>query len=180
MKSRILIALLLIPALTFAQIKGKKSKKPFTTSQGTEYKVGDQVTLGTPSNENKFAFVYVKKSALSIANIKNAVNTVNNVKNLNVKNVNGVANTIKTASKLADNAIVDEAMSKLMGKAVSASYVEKNALDNSMVGKSFKIKQFKVYTDKDSGENIVHAILKGNGKNIAILLELAEKTGEIK
>jgi hypothetical protein len=179
MKTRILFALLLIPALTFAQIKGKKSKKPYKTPQGTEFKVGDKITLGKPSNGDKFAFVYVKKSALSIANIKNAVNTVNNVKNLNVNNVNSVTNAIKSANNLANNELIDEAVNKLIGQAVSASYVEKNALDTSMIGKTFKIKQFKVYTDKESGDQIVHAIAKGNGKSVAILLEFAEKTGEI-
>ena len=66
-----------------------------------------------------------------------------------------------------------------MGQAVSESYVSENALDDTMNGKTYKIKSFKVYTDKASGESIVHAIAKGNGQTVAILLEFAEKAGEI-
>jgi len=171
--------LTLVPMLAFAQIKGKKSKAPFTTSQGTEYKVGDVIQLGKPSNGEKFAFAYVKKSALSIGNIKKAMKSVQDVKNMNVSNVNSIANTVKSVNNLASNELADEAMSKLMMQAVSPSYVEKNALDTTMEGIKLKIKQFKIYTDKETGENIVHAIAKGKGKNVAVLLELAEKSGEI-
>ena len=170
---------MLVPMLTFAQIKGKKSKTPYKTLQGTEFKVGDVITLGAPSNDQKFAYAYVKKSTLSIGNIKKAMKSVKDVKNMNVSNVRNIANTVESVSSLANTELVDGAMSQLMGKAVSESYVEKNALDASMEGKKFKIKQFKIYTDKETGEQIVHALAKGNGKNIAVLLEFAEKTGEL-
>ena len=105
--------------------------------------------------------------------------SVQDVKNMNVSNVNSIANTVKSVNNLASNELADEAMSKLMMQAVSPSYVEKNALDTTMEGIKLKIKQFKIYTDKETGENIVHAIAKGKGKNVAVLLELAEKSGEI-
>jgi hypothetical protein len=179
MKTKILIMLTLVPMLAFAQIKGKKSKDAFTTSQGTEYKVGDVIKLGKASNGEKFAFAYVKKSALSIGNIKKAMKSVQDVKSMNVSNVSSITNTVNTVNNLANNELAEEAISKLMGKAVSPSYVEKNALDTSMEGKKLKIKQFKIFTDKETGETIVHAIAKGGGKNVAVLLELAEKSGEI-
>lgn len=180
MKSKILIMIMLVPMLTFAQIKGKKSKKPFTTSQGTEYKIGDVITLGTASNEDKFAYVYVKKSAFSIKNIAKAVKSVKDVKNMNVKNIKNISNTINKVNDLANSEIVSNAMTQLMGKAVSVDYVEKNALESTMKDSKFKIKNFKIYTDKATGEQIIHAIAKGGGKNVAILLDFAEKTGELK
>ena len=180
MKTKILILFMLAPMLTFAQIKGKKSKKPYTTSQGTEFKVGDVITLGKASSGEKFAYAYVKKSGLSIGNITKAVKSVKDVKNLNVSSVQNIANTVDNVNNLASNELVNSAMNQLMGQAVSESYVEENALDVAMEGKKLKIKQFKIYTDKDTGEQIIHAIAKGGGKNVAILLDFAEKTGELK
>ena len=66
-----------------------------------------------------------------------------------------------------------------LGQNYCTSHVSENALEASMKGSKFKIKSFKIYTDKDSGDTVVHAIAKGNGKKIAVLLEFAEKTGEI-
>lgn len=179
MKKSVIIMLLLAPMLVLAQVKGKKSKEAFTSSKGTKFKVGDVITLAKASNENKFAYAYVSKSMLSLKNITNAVNTVKDAKNINVNNINKLANNIETVNKLASNEIVSGAMAQLMGQAVSESYVTENALDDTFSGKKFKIKNFKVYTDKSTGESIVHAIAKGNGKTIAILLEFAEKLGEI-
>ena len=106
-------------------------------------------------------------------------NTLKDAKNLDVKNVNKLAQNLETVNKLASNEIVSGAMAQLIGQAVSESYVTANALESSQSGNKYKIKNFKVYTDKASGESIVHAIAKGNGKTVAILLDFAEKTGEI-
>ena len=179
MKKQILVMLLLAPMLVLAQVKGKKSKESFTTSNGTEFNVGDVVKLEKASNDDKFAFVYVNKSMLSLKNITKAVKAVKDAKNMDVTNVNKIANNLETVTNIANSEIVNGAMTQLMGQAVSKSYVEENALDLSMEGKKFKIKQFKVYTDKNTGDSIVHAIAKGNGKTVAVLLEFAEKTGEI-
>jgi hypothetical protein len=179
MKKQILVMLLLAPMLVLAQVKGKKSKESFTTSNGTEFNVGDVVKLEKASNDDKFAFVYVNKSMLSLKNITKAVKAVKDAKNMDVTNVNKIANNLETVTNITNSEIVNGAMTQLMGQAVSKSYVEENALDLSMEGKKFKIKQFKVYTDKNTGESIVHAIAKGNGKTVAVLLEFAEKAGEI-
>lgn len=179
MKKKVIIMLLLAPMLVIAQVKGKKSKKSFTTSSGTVFNVGDIIQLDKPSKEDKFAYVYVNKSMLSLKNITKAAQTLKDAKNLDVKNVNKLAQNLETVNKLASNEIVSGAMAQLIGQAVSESYVIENALDTSMEGKKFKIKQFKIYTDKNFGESIVHAIAKGNGKTVAVLLEFAEKAGEI-
>ncbi|KGL61849.1 hypothetical protein [Polaribacter sp. Hel1_85] len=179
MKKRILVMLLLAPMLLLAQVKGKKSKKSFTTSNGTEFNVGDIVKLEKASNGNKFAYAYVSKSMLSIKNITKAVKSVRDVKNMNVSSVQNISNTLDQVNNLASSELVSGAMAQLMGQAVSESYVSENALDTSVSGKKYKIKSFKVFTDKGSGESIVHAIAKGNGKTVAILLEFAEKAGEI-
>tara|TARA_X000000950_G_C13863088_1_gene639526 strand:- start:861 stop:1406 length:546 start_codon:yes stop_codon:yes gene_type:complete len=179
MKKNVIILLLLTPMLILAQVNGKKSKNPYKTSKGTEFKVGDVVKLETASNNDKFAYVYVNKSMLSLKNITKAVNTIKDAKNMNVKNVNNLASNLEKVNTLANNEIVSGAMSQLMGQAVSESYVTENALNTSDSGKKYKIKSFKVFTDKNSGNSIVHAIAKGNGKTIAILLDFAEKAGEI-
>lgn len=171
--------LLVAPVLAFGQVKGKKSKKAFKTSKGTEFKVGDVVTLGKASNKEKFAYVYVNKSMFSIGNIVKAVKTVKDVKNLDVNNVKNISNTLNKVSEIANSELVNKAMSQLMSQAVSESYVTKNALSKDMAGSKFKIKYFKIYTDKDTGDKVVHAIAKGNGKKVAILLEFAEKTKEL-
>lgn len=171
--------LLLAPMLMLAQVKGKKSKKDFKTSTGTVYKVGDKITLAKASNKDKFAFAYVSKSMFSLKNITKVVKSARDIKNMDVSNVNNIANNLETVNNLASNEMVSGAMAQLMGKVVSEKYVTENALDASLSGKTYKIKRFKIFTDKVSGEAIVHAIAKGNGKTIAILLEFAEKTGEI-
>ena len=171
--------LLLAPMLMVAQVKGKKSKKAFTTSKGTVFNVGDVVKLNKASSQNKFAYAYVNKSMFSLKNITKAVKSVRDVKNMDVKNVSNLANNLETVSKIANSEVVNSAMTQLMGQSVSESYVSENALDSTMEGKKFKIKSFKVYTDKDTGDSIVHAIAKGNGKTVAILLEFAEKAGEL-
>lgn len=179
MKRVTLVMLLLTPMLILAQVKGKKSKKSFKTSNGTEFNVGDMIQLQKASNKDKFAYAYVSKSMFSLKNITKAVNTVRDAKNMDVKNVNKLANNLETVTSLANSEIVSGAMAQLMGQAVSESYVTENALEGTLSGKKYKIKSFKIYTDKNSGESIVHAIAKGNGKTIAVLLEFAEKMGEI-
>lgn len=176
MKTRILVMLLLTPMLILAQVKGKKSKSAFTTTSGTEFKVGETITLKKASNSDKFAFAYVNKSGLSIGNALKAARSLKNLKNGNVSNL---STTINAVNSIASSGLLDGTMSKLMNKAVSSKYVSENALDASLSNKSFKIKNFKIYKDKKSGEKIVHAIAKGNGKTVAILLEFAEKAGEI-
>ncbi len=179
MKKSVIIMLLLTPMLVLAQVKGKKSKSPFKTTKGTEFKVGDVIKLEKASNEDKFAYAYVNKSILSLKNITKAVKSVREIKNMDVKNINNIANNLETVNKLANNEVVSSAVAQLIGQAVSENYVSENALDATLSGKKYKIKSFKVYTDKDSGESIVHAIAKGNGKTIAVLLDFAEKAGEI-
>ena len=179
MKKRILVMLLLAPMLIFAQVKGKKSKKTFTTSSSTEFNVGDVVTLKNASNNDAYAYAYISKSALSLGNVMKAVKSVRNVKNLDVKNLDNISNTLDKVNNLANSELVNNAMSQLIGKAVSSKYVDENALNASLSGKRYKIKSFKIYTDKSSGNKIVHAIAKGNGQSVAILLDLAEKVGEI-
>lgn len=179
MKKQILVMLLLAPMLVLAQVKGKKSKKPFTTSSGTEYQVGDVIQLKKASNTDKFAYVYIYKSGFSLKNITKVVKSVRDVKNLDVSSVQNISNTLDNVNTIANSELVSNAMSQLMGRAVSEKYVEENALSSSKESSKYKIKSFKIYTDKDTGETIVHAIAKGRGKKVAILLEFAEKTGEI-
>jgi hypothetical protein len=176
MKTRILVMLLLAPMLILAQVKGKKSKNAFTTTSGTEFKVGEMITLKKASNSDKFAFAYVNKSGLSIGNALKAARSLKNLKNGNVSNL---STTINAVNSIASSGLLDGTMSKLMNKAVSSKYVSENALDATLSKTSYKIKNFKIYKDKKSGEKIVHAIAKGNGKTVAILLEFAEKAGEI-
>ena len=179
MRTKVLLLMMLVPMFALAQIKGKKSKSPYKTSKGTEFKVGQIIKLGKPSNGETFAFAYVKKSGLSLGNIAKAARTINSARNMNVSNVRNIANTVDQVNNLANSELVSSAMNQLMGQAVSADYVEKNALSSEMENAKFKIKQFKIYTDKDTGDQIVHAIAKGGGKNVAILLDFAEKTGEL-
>jgi hypothetical protein len=179
MKKQILVMLLLTPMLVLAQVKGKKSKKAFKTSTGTEYKVGDMIQLKKASNKDKFAYVYINKSGFSFKSIAKAVKSVRDVKNLDVSSVEKISNTIDNVNTIANSELVSGAMSQLMGKAVSEKYVTENELPSSKEKSKYKIKSFKIYTDKDTDEKIVHAIAKGGGKTIAILLEFAEKTGEI-
>lgn len=179
MKKGVLVMLLLAPMLMLAQVKGKKSKKTFETSNGTAFKVGDYVTLNKASNKDKFAYAYENKSMFSLKNITKAVKSIKDAKNLDVNNISKIGNTLDKVTELANSDLVNSAMTQLMGKAISAKYVEENALDTSMENKKFKIKFFKIYSDEETGEKIIHAVAKGNGKTVAILLEFAQKTGEI-
>lgn len=174
-----LFILMLIPIMVFSQIKGKKSKNPYQSSQGTEFKVGDIIQLKKASNGNHFAYAYIKKSSLNLKTIANVANSVRDVKSMNVSNVNNTVNTVNKVNAIANSELVSGTMNQLMNQAVSESYVAENALSAAMEGSKFKIKQFKVFTDKDTGDQIVHAIAKGSGKNVAILLDFAEKTGEL-
>ena len=179
MKKRVLVLLLLAPMLLLAQVKGEKSEETFVTPKGTTFNVGDIVTLGKASNGGKFAYAYISKSGFSLGKITSAVKSVNDARNMDVNNVKNISNTLNKVNDLANSELVSSLQAQLMGQAVSSDYVLENALDASMGDKKFKIKKFKIYTDKDTGEKIVHAIAKGNGKTVAILLEFAEKTGEI-
>ncbi len=177
---KIMLLLLVFPLITFAQIKGEKSKETQKTVNGTTFSVGDIITLNKASNEDKFAYVYVKKSMLSLGNVAKAMNTVRDVRTMNVSSVQNVANTVKTVNSIANSELVSSALNQLAAEAVSPSYVDENALSASKEGAKYKIKFFKVYSDKESEYKIVHAIAKGKGKKVAILLDFAEKSGEIK
>jgi len=179
MKKNVIILLLLAPMLVLGQVKGKKSKKSFKTTKGTEFKVGDMIKLDKASNEDKYAYVYINKSMFSLKNITKAAKTLKNAKKMDVKNVNNLTKNLEVVTDLANNEIVSGTLSKLMGQAVSESYVKENAIASSLSGTKYKIKSFKIYTDKDTGQSIVHAIAKGNGKTVAVLLDFAEKSGEL-
>lgn len=171
--------LLTIPAMTFAQIKGKKSKAPYTGENGVTYKKGDSFKLGPASGGDVFAYAYEYKKSFSLKSIANAAKSIKDVKNMNVKNVRNLSNNINTVKNLADNKLVGSAMTKAMGNVVSEKYVEDNALASSFSNTKWKIKEFKIFEDKDSGEKIVHAIAKGNGKTIAVLMNYAIKVKEL-
>lgn len=179
MKTKILMLLMLVPVLTFAQVKGKKSKDPQKTSKGTEFKVGQIIKLGKASNGEKYAYVYISKSGLSLGNIAKMAKSVRDVKNMNTSSIQNIANSVEQVNELANSELVSSAMNQLMGQAVSQKYVDENSLNAGLEGSKYKIKKFKVYTDKDTGDKIVHAIAKGGGKTVAVLLDFAEKTGEI-
>lgn len=174
-----IVLLLLVPVITSAQIKGKKSKSPYTGSNEKVYKVGDSFKLGLPSNGETFAYAYVYKKSLSLKSIANAAKSIRDVKNMNVKNVKNLSNNINTVKNLADNDLVNSAATKMMGKVVSEKYVEENALASSFSNTKWKIKSFKVFKDDESGEEIVHAIAKGNGKTIAVCMNYAIGVKEI-
>jgi len=169
----------MIPVMTFSQIKGKKSKKPFTAPNEKVYKVGDRIQLKEPSNGGVFAYVYEYKSNFSFKSIANAAKSIRDVKNLDVKNIKSVTDNLESIQNLADSQLVSSAMNQLMGKAVSEKYVNKNALPSSFSNSEWKIKSFKIFTDKESDAKLVHALAKGNGKTIAILIDYAIKVNEL-
>ncbi len=171
--------LLAIPVMTFSQIKGKKSKTPFEGTNGTTYKIGDSFKLGVASGGEVFAYAYVYKKSLSLKSLANAAKSIRDVKNMDVKNVRQIGNNISTIKNISDNQLVNSAMTKAMGNAVSEKYVSENALASSFSNTKWKIKSFKVYEDKESGEKLVHAIAKGNGKTIAVLMNYAIKVKEL-
>lgn len=176
MKKNVIILLLLAPMLVVAQIKGKKSKEPFTSTKGITYKIGDAITLKDPSNSDKYAYVYKFKSSMSLGNIMKTVQNVNNVANLNTSSVQGIKNAVNTAKNVAGDKLL---ASSLQSKVVSEKYVTENAWDKKYSGKAYEIKSFKVYEDKETGTKIVHAITKGKGGKVAILIDAAEEKGEI-
>lgn len=179
MKKVTLVMLLLAPMLIVAQIKGEKSKEPFTSQKGKVYKKGDEITLATPSGDGTYAYVYKFKSSLSFGNIMKTVKNVQDVKNLNLKNTQGIKNAINASKSIASNDLLKNSVSSLQNKVVSEKYVEENAWDEKYKGREYKIKSFKIYTDKETGTKIVHAIAKGKGGKIAILIDAAEEKGEI-
>ncbi|MFC4268049.1 hypothetical protein [Polaribacter marinivivus] len=176
MKKNVIILLLLAPMLMLAQIKGEKSKEPFTSSKGKTYKVGDAIILKNPSNSDKYAFVYQFKSSMSFGNIMKTVKNVNNVANLNTSNIQGIKNAVNTAKNVAGDKLL---ASSLQSKVVSEKYVTENAWDKKYSGKAYEIKSFKVYEDRETGKKIVHAIAKGKGGKVAILIDAAEEKEEI-
>lgn len=179
MKKSAIILLLLTPMFVLAQIKGENSKDPFTSANGKEYKVGDDITLKQPSNGDKYAFVYKFKSNFSFGNIVKTVKNVNDVKNLNVKNTNSLKKTIQTTKNLANSNLAKGNISSLQNKVVSESYVKDNAFESKYSGKEYTIKSFKVFTDEETGKQIVHAIAKGKGGKVAIFIDAAEEKEEI-
>jgi len=179
MKKNVIILLLLSPMLVFAQIKGKSSKDPFTSSNGVEYKVKDKITLKKPSTNSKFAYAYTFKSNMSLGNIMKTAKNIRDVKNLNVNNTASIKKAIQTGKNVSKSNLVKGNMASLQSKVVSDKYVEENALGMDMAGKTYTIKSFKVYIDEETGEKIVHAIAKGKGGKIAILIDAAEEKGEI-
>ncbi len=179
MKKNVLILLLLAPLFVMAQIKGEKSKDAFTSMNEKTYNVGDKITLKTPSNEDKYAFVYKFKSSLSFGNIVKTVKNVNDVKNLNVKNTRSIKNAIKTTKNVANSNLAKGSVVSLQNKVVSEKYVKENAFPKKYSGKDYTIKYFKVFTDDETGKKIVHAIAKGKGGKVAILIDAAEEKEEI-
>lgn len=176
MKNLVLLLLVFSSTMATAQIKGKKVKDPITTKSGKVYEKNGQITLAKASEGDTYVYVYKFKSSLSFSNIKKAVNTARNVKNLNVSNVQGAANAIRTAKDVATDKLL---ASTLQNKVVSEKYRKENAVDSSMEGNTYKIKFFKVYTDEETGEKVIHAIAKGKGGKMAILLDAALEAGEI-
>ncbi|WP_026775911.1 hypothetical protein [Polaribacter sp. Hel_I_88] len=179
MKTNVIILLLLAPMLVLAQIKGKNSKDPYTSENGTIFKKGDKITLASASKDNSFAYVYKFKNSFSVGNIMKTVKNVNDVANLNVKSTQGIKNAINTTKSVAGNDLLKTSVSNLQNKVVSEKYIEENALATDFSGKTYTIKSFKVFTDDETGKQIVHAIAKGKGGKIAILIDAAQKNGEI-
>lgn len=171
--------LLTLSTVTFAQIKGKKSEEPFTSSSGKEYKVGDMIQLKQGSKEGVFAYAYEVKSALTMANITKAATAMRDLKGGGVKSLKGISNNIDNVRALQNSGVLNSAVNGLMNAAVSEKYVAENALKADMANTQYEIQNFKVFTDKKSGESLVHAIAKGNGKTIAVLIELAALANEI-
>ena len=179
MKKVILVLLLVAPMLMAAQIKGKSSKDPFTSQKGKEYKKGDVIKLAAPSADATYAYVYKFKSSLSFGNVMKTVKNARDIKNLNLKNTQGIKNAINATKSIAGNDLLKNSVASLQNKVVSEKYVKENAFPAKMSGKGYTIKSFKVYTDEETGTQIVHAIAKGKGGKIAILIDAAEEKGEI-
>jgi hypothetical protein len=178
-KAALTFLLLTVSVVTFSQVKGKKSEDPFTASNGKEFKVGDMIQLKEGSNAGTFAFAYDVKSAFSVANITKAIKTVSDVKGGGIGNLKNVAGNLDNVKLIANSGILDGAVASLMSAAVSEKYVAENALKSTSANTKWEIQNFKIYTDKASGQQLVHAIAKADGKTIAVLLELAIKANEI-
>ncbi len=174
MKTTITSLLILFVSITaFSQIKGKKSEETFTSKNGRIFNFDDIIELKQPSNGEKFAFVYEFKSSMSLKNITNAAKSINDVTSMNVSNVNNISANLDNVQTLANNDMISNSMGSLMNAVVSEKYVSENALDKTFANTKWKIENFKIYTDKETGEQIVHAMAKGAGKTIAILVEFA-------
>ncbi|MGB5982278.1 MAG: hypothetical protein WBG46_09050 [Nonlabens sp.] len=179
MKNLILCLLFITTAVATAQIKGKSSKEPYTSSNGKVYEKKDVITLKEPSGEDAFVYAYTYKSSMSLGNIRKTLNTARDVKNMNLKNTQGLTNAVRTAKNLSSDEILKTSVRSMQSKAVSEKYREENKLDSSSNGNTYKIRSFKIYTDEETGEQIVHAIAKGKGGKVAILIDAAEEAGEI-
>lgn len=180
MKTTITIMLLIfISAATFAQIKGKKSEETFTAKDGRTFNVDDVIELKNPSNGDKFAYVYEFKSSLSFKNITNAAKSLNDVRNMNISDVASVSKNMDQLQTLASNDMISDKMGSLMNTVVSEKYVSENALDKTSANTKWKIDTFKIHTDKETGQQIVHAMAKGGGKTVAILIDFAIIKGEL-
>ena len=180
MKTTITTLLILFVSITaFAQIKGKKSEETFTAKDGRVFNVDDLIELKEPSNGEKFAYVYEFKSNMSFKNITNAAKTLSDVKNMNVSSLQGVSNNIDNIKLIANSEMISSSMTALVSSVVSDKYVAENALDRTSAHTKWKIDNFKIYTDKETGETIVHAMAKGSGKTIAILIDFAIIKGEL-
>ena len=179
MKKNVIILLLLTPVFVFGQIKGDKSKDPYTTTKGTKFEKKDVIQLATASKDAKFAYAYTFKSNMSFGNLVKTAKNVKDVSNLNVKNTKGIKNAIETAENISDDDLLKSSVESLQNRVVSEKYVSENALASSSTGEKYKIKYFKIYTDDESGKQVVHAIAKGKKGKIAVLLDAAEAAGEI-
>lgn len=180
MKTTITSLLILFVSITaFSQIKGKKSEETFTAKNGRTFNVDEIIQLKEPSNGEKFAYVYEFKSSMSLKNITNAAKSLNDVRNMNVTSVSNISANIDNVQALANNDMISGSMGSLMNAVVSEKYVSENALDKTAANTKWKIDTFKIYTDKETGEQIVHAMAKGAGKTIAILIDFAIIKGEL-
>src|SRR5690606_2528676 len=116
---------------------------------------------------------------LTMANITKAATAVRDLKGGGVSSLKGISNNIDNISAISKSGVLNGAMSGLMHAAVSEKYVSENALPAAMANTKWEIQNFKIFTDKATGEQLVHAIAKGNGKTIAVLIELALLANEI-
>ena len=181
MKNLLLFIFVFTTALASAQIKGKSSNDPVTSKSGQIYEKNGVIILDQPSSEDGYVYVYKFKSSMSFGNIMKTAKNVRDVKNMNTSNLQGVSNAIKTTKNIANDELLTTSVSMgLQNKVVSERYREEHVMDDSYADREYKIKSFKIYTDDETGEQVVHAIAKGKGGKIAILLDAAEENGEIK
>lgn len=180
MKTTITSLLILFVSVTaLSQIKGKKSEETYTSKNGRVFNIDEFIELKDPSNGEKFAYAYEFKSNLSFKNITNAAKTLSDVKNMNVSSISNVAGSVDNIKMIANNDLLTSSMGSLINSVVSEKYVSENALDKTSAHTKWQIENFKIYTDKKTGEQVVHAMAKGAGKTVAILLELAMAKNEL-